>query len=40
MQDLVLAVLTRGFLFMVTAGLQRSSKLPEASGGGNTGLDN
>jgi hypothetical protein len=32
--------LTKGFLFMVAAGLQQSSKPPEVSGAGNTGLDN
>jgi hypothetical protein len=40
MLGLVLEVLTNGFLFMVAVGLQRSSKPPEASGGGNMGLDN
>jgi hypothetical protein len=40
MCGLVLAVLMEGFLFMVAAGLQWSSKLPEVSGGGNTELDN
>jgi hypothetical protein len=32
--------LTKGFPFMVAAGLQWSSKLAEVFGGGNTGLDN
>jgi hypothetical protein len=32
--------LTKGFPFMAAVGLQRSSKLAELFGGGNTGLDN
>jgi hypothetical protein len=37
---LVLAVLTKGLPLYGRSGLQRSSKPPEVSGGGNTGLDN